>query len=67
MKIYMNRRKIELFQGAKLKHALLKTDESLYKAVVANEAEIYDEDGNKVDVDGSVDDGFCYTVKFLGC
>lgn len=59
---YINDEKVDLYYGAKLKHALLKLDEDYYKMVLANKAEIRDQDGNHVGVTGSIDRGFKYYI-----
>ncbi|WP_096156715.1 MULTISPECIES: hypothetical protein [Bacillus] len=62
MKISINGMPIELFSGAKIKHALLKTDEKLYKKVVSGEAVVQDQEGNETEINGAVGDGFSYFV-----
>ncbi len=48
--------------GATHKHALLRLNENLYKKVVQNEAEIHDDRGNKVQIDGALEEGVSYYV-----
>ncbi|MDX5474858.1 MAG: hypothetical protein LPK00_04910 [Bacillaceae bacterium] len=62
MKININGIPIELFHGAKVKHALLKTDEDLYKKVLSGKAIVQDQEGNETEINGAVGDGFSYFV-----
>ncbi|MRX71239.1 hypothetical protein GJU40_03510 [Bacillus lacus] len=62
MKIKINDRSIELFHGATLKHALLKTDENLYRLVRDGKASIKDQEGNITDINGAAGSGFSYYV-----
>ncbi|WP_163582127.1 hypothetical protein [Gracilibacillus saliphilus] len=62
MIVTINNQTIKLFKGATLKHALLKTDEQLYKSVVKKEAIIKDQEGNRTEVNGAVADGWSYVV-----
>ena len=62
MKIKLNGQEVELFHGAKIKHALLKTDEILYKKVLSGEAIVQDQEGNETEMNGAVGDGFSYFV-----
>lgn len=60
---FINDERIELYHGATLKHALLKANEACYKEVIAKRAQIRDQEGNVVDVNGAVDHGFRYYVR----
>jgi hypothetical protein len=55
--VYVNGRKIDLYRGMKVKHALIAYDESLYKASLAGEIRVEDENGFPVGVEGSLADG----------
>ena len=59
---FINNEKVELYHGATLKNALLKVNEDYYKMVLANKAEIRDQEGNQVGVTGSIDRGFKYYI-----
>lgn len=59
---FINDKKVELYHGATLKHALLKMNETYYKQVISGQVEIRDHEGNLVDIHGSVDHGFRYYV-----
>ncbi|CAG9620802.1 hypothetical protein [Sutcliffiella rhizosphaerae] len=62
MNVIINNKSIELFKGATLKHALLKTDPSLYEKVLSGEAVIEDQHGNLTQINGAVGENFSYTV-----
>ena len=55
--VYVNGRRIGLYRGMKVKHALIAYDESLYKASLAGEIRVEDENGFAVGVEGSLADG----------
>ena len=55
--VYVNGRKIDLYRGMKVKHALIAYDQSLYKAALAGEVRIEDENGFTVGLEGSLADG----------
>lgn len=61
--IYMNNVPLQMHYGATHKHALLRLDESLYKKVLRKEANIYDDRGNKVQMDGALEEGVSYYVQ----
>ncbi|EGL83078.1 hypothetical protein CathTA2_1418 [Caldalkalibacillus thermarum TA2.A1] len=63
MEVYVNGQRVILFKGAKVKHALLKADESLYHLARAGKVVIRDQEGNLVDWNGRADEGFHYDVK----
>ena len=60
--IYLNNIPLQMHYGATHKHALLRLNESLYKKVVQNEAEIHDDRGNIVQIDGALEEGVSYYV-----
>lgn len=62
MKVRVNDQEITLFHGAKVKHALLKADQALYHAVFQEKAEVRDQEGHLVDLNGAVSDGWGYQV-----
>jgi hypothetical protein len=55
--VYVNDQKINLYRGMKVKHALTAYDQSLYKAALAGEIRIEDENGFTVGLEGSLADG----------
>ncbi|WP_042224311.1 hypothetical protein [Oceanobacillus manasiensis] len=63
MEVHINDKKVQLFKGATLKHALLKADQHLYHAVKGNNAVIRDQEGNITDLNGAVADGWNYSVQ----
>ncbi|MFP7494393.1 hypothetical protein SFC66_11445 [Terribacillus saccharophilus] len=63
MLVSINGSKITLFQGATLKHALLKTDQNLYEAVMNKQAVIKDQEGNLTNINGAAADGWAYTIE----
>lgn len=65
VKAYVNNIEIELFYVATMKHALLKANEDLYKKVINGQAVIKDQEGNVVDVGGSLGNDFSYYVENL--
>lgn len=60
--IYLNNIPLQMHYGATHKHALLRLNESLYKKVIQNEAEIHDDRGNIVQIDGALEEGVSYYV-----
>lgn len=63
IKISINGKEVDLYHGATLKHALLKVNEAYYKQVISQHAEIRDQEGNVVEINGAVDNGFRYFIK----
>jgi len=55
--VYVNDQKIALYRGMKVKHALIAYDQSLYKAALAGEVRVEDENGFTVGLEGSLADG----------
>lgn len=55
--VYVNGKKISLYRGMKVKHALIAYDQSLYKAALAGEVRIEDSNGFAVGLEGSLADG----------
>jgi len=55
--VYVNDQKINLYRGMNVKHALTAYDQSLYKAALAGEIRIEDENGFTVGLEGSLGDG----------
>lgn len=60
--LFINDTQIEIFQGATLKHALLRANELYYKQVIEKKMEIRDQEGNLVGVNGAVENGCAYYV-----
>jgi hypothetical protein len=55
--VYVNDRKIDLYRGMKVKHALIAYDQSLYKAALDGEIRVEDANGFTVGIEGSLADG----------
>lgn len=55
--VFVNGQKIDLYRGMRVKHALMAYDESLYKASLAGEIRIEDENGFAVGLEGSLAEG----------
>lgn len=61
--VQVNNVPLQMHYGATHKHALLRLDERLYKKVRANQATIYDQHGNEVQIDGALEEGGSYMVR----
>lgn len=57
IEVYVNDRKINIYRGMTVKHALIAYDQSLYKAALAGEIRIEDDNGFIVGLEGSLADG----------
>ena len=55
--VYINDRKIAVYRGMKVKHALIAYDERLYEAALAGEVRVEDQNGFSVGLEGSLTDG----------
>ncbi|MGA3114999.1 MAG: hypothetical protein ABSF90_11285 [Syntrophobacteraceae bacterium] len=55
--VYVNDRKINIYRGMKVKHALIAYDQSLYKAALAGEVRVEDDNGFTLGLEGSLADG----------
>jgi hypothetical protein len=55
--VYVNVRKINIYRGMNVKHALIACDQSLYKAALAGEVRVEEENGFMVGLEGSLADG----------
>ncbi len=60
--VYVNGKKISLYRGMKVKHALIAYDQSLYKAALAGEVRIEDSNGFAVGLEGGLADGFAIST-----
>ena len=62
--VYVNDKPVQIYQGMKVKHALIAFDQDLYKAARSGEFAVKNADGFVVDLDGSLSDGSrIYLVK----
>jgi hypothetical protein len=55
--VYVNGELINLYRGMKVKHALIAYDQDMYKAALAGEVRVEDENGFVVGLEGSLADG----------
>ena len=55
--VFVNDRKINIYRGMKVKHALIAYDQNLYKAALAGEVHVEDENGFALGLEGSLADG----------
>ena len=55
--VFVNDRKINIYRGMKVKHALITYDQSLYKAALAGKVRVEDENGFTLGLEGSLADG----------
>ncbi|MFZ0930383.1 MAG: hypothetical protein WAN11_17385 [Syntrophobacteraceae bacterium] len=55
--VYVNDRKINIYRGMKVKHALIAYDQSLYNAALAGEISVEDDNGFILGLEGSLADG----------
>ncbi|WP_017470929.1 hypothetical protein [Amphibacillus jilinensis] len=62
--VYVDNQRIELFNGATLKHALLKKNEQLYHDVRKQRAVIKDSEGHLTALNGAVMNGWHYIVVY---
>ena len=55
--VYVNGERINLYRGMKVKHALIAYDQGLYKAALAGEVHMEDENGFSIGIEGGLADG----------
>jgi len=55
--VYVNGRRIDIYRGMKVKHALIAYDQSVYKAALAGEIRVEDTNGFAVGLEGHLADG----------
>lgn len=55
--VYVNDKPVQIYQGMKVKHALISFDQDLYKAALSGEVAVKNADGFPVGLDGSLSDG----------
>ncbi|MRT94621.1 hypothetical protein [Ancylomarina sp. 16SWW S1-10-2] len=54
MEVFINHTSVQIFKGARLKHAILKYSKESYKQLMNKQIEFEDEKGNLMDEDGQV-------------
>ena len=52
--VYVNDKKVKIYAGLKVKHALISYDESLYAAAEKGDIAVEDENGFKVGLEGAL-------------
>ncbi len=62
MEIFLNGHPLKLYPGARIEHALLRLDESLYQKALQKKLEVRDQHGFVVEIHGALDPGFHYTT-----
>ena len=55
--VYVNGRKVSIYRGMKVKHALIAYDPKVHKAALAGEIRVEDENGFTVGLEGHLSDG----------
>ena len=55
--VYINGKKVMIYRGMAVKHALISMDYSVYKAALDGRLIIEDEDGFRVGLEGSLSEG----------
>lgn len=55
--VYVNGRRVDIYRGMKVKHALIAYDQSLYRAALAGEVRVEDANGFSVGLEGGLSDG----------
>jgi hypothetical protein len=63
MDIFVNDRKISIYRGMQVKHALIAYDQNLYKAAVEGTARVENENGFIVGLEGGLVEGARIFVK----
>lgn len=57
IEVFVNGRKIDIYRGMKVKHALIAYDRKLYKAALAGEVRVEDENGFMLGLEGHLANG----------
>jgi hypothetical protein len=57
IEVFVNDRKIVLYRGMNVKHALIACDQSLYAAALAGLVRVEDENGFSIGLEGGLCDG----------
>lgn len=64
--VFVNGNPVELYHGMTVKHALIGHDHSLYKACLEGRAEVRDENGCRVGLEGALEEGDRVFVREAG-
>ncbi len=57
IEVYVNDRKVSIYRGMNVKHALIAYDQSVYAAVVCGQMRIEDENGFSLGLEGALTRG----------
>ena len=57
IEVFVNGRKVTIYQGMTVKHALLACDQSLYTAAMAGQVRVVDQYGFALGLEGALTDG----------
>ena len=63
MKIRINDRDVDIFEGARLQDAIRKYSRSLLKSVKNRDKKVVDEDGNQMSLDGELLNGDSFYIR----
>jgi hypothetical protein len=63
MRVYINRKVVDIFQGATLGDVVLAYSKRCFKMVMSGYLDVYDRFGYLTSVDGAVSDGQHFTLK----
>ncbi len=55
--VHINSKRVEIYRGMKVKHALISLDQALYEKALAGEILVKDENGFVLGLEGSLSDG----------
>ena len=57
IKVFVNNKLLEVFQGMQVKHALISYDYYLYKSCENGDVIVFDENGFEIGLDGALHEG----------
>ncbi len=57
MEVFVNGKKIRLYRGMKVKHALIAFDQDIYSAATEGKVRVEDENGFVLGLDGALSEG----------
>ena len=57
IEVFVNGQKIAIYQGMNVKHALIAYDQNVYRAAVAGQVRVEDQNGFAVGLEGALADG----------
>lgn len=65
MKVYINSKELQIFEGARLQDAVLLYSKDEYQRLLREEIELLDRRGNGMDIDGQLWDGASLLIKTI--